>query len=200
MSPDDIRILSDLYDAEIATLDREISRFIEDLRRAGILDDAILIVTSDHGESLGEHGFLDHVFLIDRAVRYVPLVVRLPGGARGGEASDEVIRLQDLFPTILETCGLAIPEGLDAHSVFDDVPDRRARASLDAPTRLVYRAYDEKDGAFDLDAVLVDYRAVFDGRFHWINATPGRLQVYDIFSDPAETMPLPGLDGKSPFE
>ncbi|MCA1733803.1 MAG: sulfatase, partial [Acidobacteria bacterium] len=75
----------DPYDGEVAASDSVIGRFLEDLRSRGLYDPALIVVLSDHGEGLGDHGELEHgVFLYREAIQ-VPLLVKLPGGARAGE-------------------------------------------------------------------------------------------------------------------
>lgn len=99
------RHIVDLYDGGVAWFDSIVGSVITRLRDAGILDDSILIITSDHGEDLYEPGTtLGHgtnFFGGDQSTR-IPLFVRLPKGEHGGRVVDAIVRGVDLFPTILD--------------------------------------------------------------------------------------------------
>ncbi len=186
-----VEYLSDLYDAEIACLDHEIGRLVEKLRTMGLLENTLLIITSDHGENLGRHGLLEHMFSLHRTICHVPLIVRLPGGERAGEVRDEVVRLEDLLPTILEVCGLPIPRSLDGESILGDLGGRRARALLDHSETYFDRMEREIGGRPGFETRMVDIRADFDGRRHTIEYSDGRRLIFDILEDPEELHPLP---------
>ena len=96
-----------LYDAEVTAADRATGRVIDALRTAGVLDDTIVIVTADHGESLGEHGEATHaIFVYDATVR-VPFIVRYPAALPAGRVYEGPVRLVDVMPTVLGWLGLA---------------------------------------------------------------------------------------------
>lgn len=181
-----LRLLSDLYDAEIACLDREIGRLIDGLREAGLLERTVVIVTSDHGENLGEHGLTDHMFSIHRTIRHVPLVVRYPDRFEPGTRVTDVVRLEDLHPTLLEICGLPTPGDIDGVSLLDSLPGRVSPALVDAPDSLIERRLRESGDAFDPQPLRRRFRGVFDGRHHYIRDDQGGEQLFDVVSDPAE--------------
>jgi arylsulfatase A-like enzyme len=184
-------VLPDLYDAEIATLDHEIGKLIDGVEKAGWLDNTLLIITSDHGENLGRHGLLDHKFSLHRALLWVPLVVRLPGGDRGGEIRDEVVRFEDLFPTILEVCGLSIPPGIDGESLLGDLAGRKALAVRYYPANYMDDMEESMGGREGYEKVQFDIRSEFDGRIHRIEYSNGKTLRFDVREDPMEMRPLP---------
>lgn len=95
-----------LYDAEIATADRAVGRMVERLRAEGLLDDTLVVVTADHGESLGDHGEATHaVFVYDSTIR-VPLLLRYPRLLRSGKTYTGPVSGVDLVPTVLAALGL----------------------------------------------------------------------------------------------
>jgi arylsulfatase A-like enzyme len=96
-----------LYDAEIALADREIGRFLAALDAAGLDEDTIVIVTSDHGEAFWEHGYHGHHHVFEELLR-VPLIVRGPGAPRGARRNDDV-GLLDLMPSLLGALGVPVP-------------------------------------------------------------------------------------------
>ena len=184
-----LRTLSDLYDAEIASLDREIGSLLDGLRDAGLLDRTMFVIAGDHGEMLGEHHMVAHLFSLHRAVRHVPLIVRWPGTFDGGRVVDSVVRLEDVFPTVLEVCGAPVPDGLDGASLARGLDGRIARAIQgDAAPSLP--AMERTLPGVDLRPMTVRTDAVFDGHLHLIARADGRTELYDIDGDPEETRNL----------
>lgn len=113
-----------LYDAEIAYSDFEFGRLIQYLRDRRLLDDTIVIFTSDHGEEFWEYGRRGHGQALVDTLLQVPLVVRYPGDSRvvAGLRREFAVELVDILPSLLDLAGLAIPEGLDGRTIFN--PDR----------------------------------------------------------------------------
>ncbi len=103
----DYRILNDLYDAEVAWADALVGEVVDALERSGVLDDTIVIVTSDHGEHLGEKGKIDHMSTMYDAGLHIPLVICYPRGFPAGTRVDGLVSIVDLAPTVLDLCGAA---------------------------------------------------------------------------------------------
>lgn len=130
--PDVPEVREDLADyfGEIAALDAAIGLLIKELDKIGELDNTLLIISGDHGAPGFPHGKCN---LYDFGVR-VPLLIRW-GGAKGGRVVDDLISLTDLAPTILELCGVAVPEVATGRSLVPILksdqsgqvdPDRKA--------------------------------------------------------------------------
>jgi arylsulfatase A-like enzyme len=103
-----ISILPGLYDGEVLALDGGCAALEALLAKEGVLGpgaDGLLVVTSDHGENLGEHGLVDQKLSVADTLLRVPLVARWPGRLEGGRRVGGQVRLQDLFPTLLEAGG-----------------------------------------------------------------------------------------------
>ncbi|MBV0903304.1 sulfatase [Haloarcula salina] len=77
------RLLIDLYDAEIAYNDDRVGAFLDALRDRGVLSDSLLIVTADHGDAFGEHGYYEHPRYLHDEITHVPMLVRPPEGGDG---------------------------------------------------------------------------------------------------------------------
>jgi arylsulfatase A-like enzyme len=189
VSPRKLSLLSDLYDGEIAALDDEIGRLLDGLRGAGVLDDTIVVVCSDHGESLGEHKVIGHLFSMHRSTLHVPLLVRYPGAFDGGSAVDEVVRLEDVAPTLLELCGVAPIDGADGASLTGGLRGRVARGVFGEQTHAMDQIARAFPGA-DLSIYTTSMRSVFDGRLHLIRHSTGRDELYDVRRDPGEVNDL----------
>jgi arylsulfatase A-like enzyme len=152
----------DLYDGEVAYLDRQIGRLLGFLESRGMLEDTILVVVADHGESLGEHGIrFRHAGLHDTTT-HVPLMIRWPD--RQGRRIEGLVQTIDLFPTILKAAGLPVPsqEGQD----------------LEETRRAVFAEHSDHLGAM-----------VRTRDFKYIDQGP---QLYDLKADPGETKNLAG--------
>ncbi|MCC7508483.1 MAG: sulfatase [Planctomycetes bacterium] len=90
------------YDGEIAFTDAEIGRFIERLRTLDVFKDTLIVITSDHGEGLGEHGEMTHGYFCYESTTHVPLIVHGAPGIKAGTRVPWVVRNYDLAPTLVE--------------------------------------------------------------------------------------------------
>lgn len=109
----------DLYDGEVAYVDRQVGRLLDGLASRGLLDTTLVALVADHGENLGEHGLLyRHVGLFDTTT-HVPLLVRWPGPPRRGHRYDGMVQTIDLFPTLLAAARLPVPpqDGIDLRTL-----------------------------------------------------------------------------------
>jgi arylsulfatase A-like enzyme len=109
----------DAYDAEIRSADRAFGALVALLKERGLYDDALVVVTSDHGEELGEHGRLgwhSHT-LYDELLR-VPLLVKLPGNRRAGTTAGSLARGIDIAPTLLRALDLPVPASFEGRDLL----------------------------------------------------------------------------------
>jgi arylsulfatase A-like enzyme len=176
----DLDILRGLYDGAVSYLDAQVGDLIGDLRARGVLDDTVVIVVSDHGDSLGENGHVGHRMYLYEPLVHVPLIVRHPG-TFGAARVPRLVQLCDLHPTILALAGDAAtePTGFKSLVGADGAPVHEfAIAENTAPKSL--------DG--------VEMRMVRDERFKYISTSNGRTELYDLATDPGETTNLAGSD------
>jgi arylsulfatase A-like enzyme len=112
----DMEYIRAQYDGEIRYVDDRLSRFLGAIEEEGILDDTFLIVTSDHGESLGEHSiYFDHASVYEDTVR-VPLIVRWAGSR--AKTVDSIVQHVDFAPTFLELAGIEKPPEMQGKSLL----------------------------------------------------------------------------------
>jgi arylsulfatase len=189
----DYQALADRYDGGVRYADQAIGALVEGLGRRGLLEDTLLVLTADHGESLAERSacyFTHDPFLYDETLR-VPLLLKLPGGA-GGRRIDGLARHIDVLPTVLELVGLP-PRGDDQGlSLVPEIHGRTPRARvLLAETRA--RQAKESDAKAPAGAWIEERAALFDGRFKLIeDSSAGTAALYDLASDPGEVRDLAG--------
>ena len=118
-----------LYDGEVRTMDNEVDRYIGRLEELGILDDTIVILTSDHGEELLERGNVGHSScslagtLYEEAIR-VPLIFRYPPALPGGKRIERQVSQIDIMPTIFELLGLPMPVEAQGRSLLPLIHDQ----------------------------------------------------------------------------
>jgi arylsulfatase A-like enzyme len=166
------------YDGEIAAVDAQVGRVMEALAGSAVAESTVVLLTSDHGESLGEHDYyFDHgEDLFDPSLR-VPLIVKVPGGPPGRRSATLASTL-DVVPTLLDAVKVSYPADLSGRSLLPAVTgEDRA-----APERL----YGQNDR---------NLSAVFDARFKVVATPQGegrRLALYDRRPDPGETRDVSG--------
>ncbi|MEM6572567.1 MAG: sulfatase [Planctomycetota bacterium] len=125
--------MSDLYDAEIAELDVALEQLLEGLRASGVLDETLVVITSDHGEEFGEHGQYGHGNSLYEEQLAVPLLVRGPRTYRGGRRVARPVLALDVAPTIARAAGAPVPAAWSGVPL--DGSGRRRVATLWVPFR-----------------------------------------------------------------
>jgi len=110
VTQEEVAYLISLYDDCIRAVDRGIHDLFECLRDRGVYDNALIIVTADHGEAFGEHRLYMHEDAYEHCTK-VPLLVKFPNGRFAGRRVSDVVQLTDLFPTVLNV--LDIPAQVD---------------------------------------------------------------------------------------
>ena len=168
------------YDGEIAAADAIVGRFLAFIKIRGIYDKAVVILLSDHGEGLGEHGEDEHGILLYRETLRVPLFVKLPGSREAGRRVSAPAGLADVFPTVAALLGEKAPEGLSGLPLLERGGSEPARSIY---SETLYPRY--HFGWSDLASLT-------DARYHYIAAP--RAELFDWTSDPSEKTDLaPGL-------
>lgn len=160
------------YDAEVAEADLVMGRLFEELRRLDLYDDALIILLSDHGEGLMDHGEYEHEVLLYREVIQVPLIVKLPGAERAGTRVSTPVQLVDVAPTVLDL--------LDLHPAGDPSGRGTSLFRLPAEPRQIFSESVYPRIHFGWS----DLTSMVEGRFHFIGGPDPEL--YDLLEDPAE--------------
>ena len=204
LDAEDRRVLSGLYDGEIAYVDRRIGDLVDLLAARRLLDDTVVVVTSDHGEMLGEHDLFDHKLSLFEPVLRIPLVVRYPPRVEAGQRIASPVLLQDLYPTLLTLAGVdpgpsqearRLPgiRGLAAGPVRGENLDDPILAEYARPAEFlpVMRGLDPGADLSRYDAALVSL-TWGTRKIVWSSAGPAVL--YDLAVDPGESKPRPVAD------
>jgi arylsulfatase A-like enzyme/Flp pilus assembly protein TadD len=174
------------YDGEVAWVDELVGRFDDRLASLGMKGDTALLVTSDHGEGLGEHDEALHGFFAYQTTLHVPFLVRGPG-IRPGTRLTSTVRLVDVFPTLVELAGVGPTAGA-----------RLSGRSLAGPLRGGPALPEPVTYAETLVPLLhfgwSDLRVVREGRWKYVQAP--RPELYDLASDPGERKDLARAQGQ----
>jgi arylsulfatase A-like enzyme len=129
-SAEEIQNVVDDYDSTIAYIDGELGKIFDHLRRSGVYDDSLIILLSDHGEGLGEHGAWSHGSHVYEEITRVPMIVKFPEALGWKGRVRRVVQIADIFPTIIDLFGQEI--GLDGESLLRaiDSPDLDDRLAV----------------------------------------------------------------------
>lgn len=183
--------LREQYDTAVRYATDEVGKLFEQLKKRGRYDNALIVVTADHGEELFDHGGFSHGYSLHEEVLHVPLWVKLPGQARARTVPDRV-SLADLVPTVLDTVGVPVaPVGAAPDAVMTPMDGRSLapllRGEALAPRPLLFdidwrrRIVGQAviDGPWKLIAIRQNYEGLRDA-----------VRLYDLAADPTERADL----------
>jgi len=171
---------SHLYDGEIAYADSQLGRLFDYLREKGVYDRALIVLVADHGESLGEHGEVEHGYFIYRSTLRVPLIFKLPraeAGAGEGRVIETPVGAIDVAPTLLELTHLQDPisRQFQGASLAGLVLNKTK-----ATERPVYSESYYAHNSYGWGSL----RSISTAQYQYIAAP--RPELYDVIRDPSE--------------
>jgi arylsulfatase A-like enzyme len=169
------RELRAVYYALVTELDAQFGTLLDTLEKLGELDNTIIIVTSDHGRYIGEHGFDNHNFGAFEGAYNIPMIIAGPGIA-GNIESAAAISLYDLCPTIIDLAGAAPVEGIDAKSFLPLLSKPESEAVN------FTSSYAETHGT----RFTLTQRILWDGNWKFVFNGFADDELYNLDDDPAE--------------
>jgi arylsulfatase A-like enzyme len=194
MTPHDFEILTALYQNDINYVDSVIGGIIQDLRQRNLLDNTLVIFTSDHGEHFGDHGLMSHELSLYDVLLHVPMIIRFPNGRNSGTRIKETVQTIDIFPSILHFLKSESKLDLQGFSLLPDFFERKNHPYAFSEYNNL-RAADKMERRFPnlpssppwRKKVLKSVRSA-DWKFIW--ATDGTRELYSIQNDPYEKLNL----------
>ncbi len=164
-----------LYDGEVAYLDACLGRFFLRLKKLGVYDEALIVLTSDHGEFFGEHNHMGHMNELYEEVIKVPLIIKYPLSQRKKGIIQRNASLVDVVPTLLFALGLDVPSGIQG-------------GRLERPEGgVIAEVYRHKYPALWYGGGYARaLKALYSGPFKYIKNFGGTSELYDVVADPAE--------------
>lgn len=196
LSADDMRYLVSLYDSEIAFTDEYIGKLLAGLKKQGLYDNSIIIVTSDHGEEFMERGWIGHCTTLYQELLHVPLIMKLP--ELNVRIVESLVGLIDVMPTVLQYLGYKIPDGVEGKALdlssgnlvtrgpifsetFNYILQKHQLPNIDEPKR---------NEPIALRSIILSSRKlIYDER-------KGLRQIYELSEDPTERKNLSGQAGE----
>jgi arylsulfatase len=180
LKPEERDVLVDRYDGEIRFMDHHFGRLMETLHELDRYEDALIIVVGDHGELLGEHGFIGHGRWLYEELLRVSLFVRFPRGRGAGTTTAAPVSVVDLLPVIAKELGLRLPPGVEGVLVND----RRMVLAEVFRNGQFLKGYGSR---FDRDLVALI-------RWPWklIVSDRGERELFQLDTDPLESRNLVG--------
>jgi len=195
----DLEILTGLYDGEIAYVDSMVGKLVDALRARNLLDDTVLVITSDHGEHFGEHHLLEHKFSLYEPLVRVPLIVRAPGRVAAHTRIATPVPAYDLFGTVLALSGVGAGRAR--------VLPRRARDARSEPAadntfaelefpKIFLEVLRREYSGWDVKRFERSLVCVRGPRYKLISGSDGSVELYDLVADPTESRNLAATEPK----
>ncbi|MFT5048843.1 MAG: arylsulfatase A-like enzyme [Chlamydiales bacterium] len=165
-----VQVLVDVYDTSVGNLDESLGEFFDQLRRLELFDQALIVITSDHGEFLGDHQLMDHAKDVYQGAAHVPLIVKAPGQTEPHVDNDwiSLVHIPEIVLTHTRGCGIDSLNGRHRESVLTELFGPRPRQKL---------------GAWRFKRVR---RALMHGDFKFVDSSDGNDELYNLLADPEE--------------
>jgi len=165
------------YDGEIRYVDSQVNRLFDILKKKGVFDDSIIVITGDHGEGMGQHYWIDHGRIYDEQL-HVPLIIKLPdGGDYAGTRRSGVSSLIDIVPTVVEAAGIELTKNERDQFQGVDLLKNGPKRKYVFSERSHRRRNWEPGKKYTLTGP--------EWKYHYYTDWPDEL--YDLKKDPAET-------------
>jgi arylsulfatase A-like enzyme len=174
------------YLATTRSLDRNVGRIIDWLQENKLLENTLVIYTSDQGFYLGEHGWFDKRFMYEESMR-TPLIVRYPTMIKGGSKDDHLVQNIDMAPTFLQLAGVAIPEDMQGVSILPLINGNQAKQTWRNGLYYHYYEYPGEHHVYRHFGIRTNrYKLI---RFY---GEKNFWELYDLKNDPSEMKNLYG--------
>lgn len=178
LSAADVEALTTAYDRGVRETDMHIGRIVGHLKSLGLLDDTLIVVTSDHGEQFMEHGALTHAGEdFYNEVLHIPLIIAGPSRFEHREEITTPVSTIDIFPTLFSMLGIETPPPFQGEAVLENRDDGRAVVATSGKT----------------------WKVITRGWSYIVSSDPAREELYDLVKDPQERSNLAHSEEHSRF-
>ncbi len=179
LSQGEFQQLSDLYDGEIRYQDMQLEALWRTFEKQGLAEKTLLIITSDHGETIGERQFLDHGHNLFQEQVRVPLVFYGPGLFSSGKRIAEAVQLIDVFPTLLQFVGLKPDQTVQGQSLIPGLESgeflsRPVLSEIDIDSHPRFAAFKRAQ------------RMILEDSQKYIESSNNKNLLFDLLLDPGE--------------
>ncbi len=188
-------LVSRRYDSQIACMDERIGELLEILKQNDSAENTLIIVTSDHGENLGDHGLMAHQYCLYDTLIHVPLIIHFPSSSNlRGLSVPGLVQTHEIFATVLDAAGVDrrnLPNESRGRALLPEIVSRQpipfaVSEELFPNLRRIRRVFPD----FNCSRLDRRLRALRTERYKYIWASDGANELYDLEKDPAETRNL----------
>ncbi len=197
LSDEEWKEYGDIYDGDLRYLDKRLEELFDYLSGKSFMDNTIVIITSDHGEHLGENQFVDHQLSLYEPLIRVPLIVKVPEGTSALSAIQEPVQTIDIFPTLMDLLGYH--EEIDRFSMqgrslvgWESSPHMFTVSEYEPPRERItsfLEKYPEGTAILKYDRAL---RSIRVDSLKYIWSSDGNSELYDLALDPVESTNMSG--------
>lgn len=179
-----LRRVRSAYYGMITQLDDHLGRLFDEMERLGVLDNTLIVFTSDHGEYLGDHGMIEKELFYEQAI-HVPCILKLPGVVPANRQVGELVESIDLLPTLLEAAGLPIPPAVQGRSLLPLIRGTAAEWRREVFAEWDFQYYHSRRL---LGLAPEQCRAIMirDERWKYVHYSDQPCELYDLEEDPGE--------------
>ena len=181
LTEEESRVLTSQYSGEISFMDKQIERLFFELKFLGVYETTMIVVTSDHGESFGEHRLLGHGRALYEELIRVPLIIKYPLDDSKTGIIERRVSTVSLMPTLLEYIGHEVPDTVASGTLDEEDQILVAESTRDIAWIVAFGKRFDKDS-----------KALYDGNYKLIWNSTGEHELYDIVADPSEEKNLFG--------
>src|SRR3989339_2069338 len=193
----DKKVAVALYDGQLRQLDDYMGQLTEKMKKWGILDNTVIIITSDHGEELFEHGFIGHASTSLNAKLYdeiihIPLIIWWPKKIKHRVAGERVQQI-DIMPTILDVLGIPPSEGLQGYSLLPSIQGKPANNSRPVFCETILGGFQSTKEMEDIRLRCVrtnEWKLIYTNTPTSIVSSggldDGKYELYNLSNDPKE--------------
>ena len=188
LSVEDVRMATDVYDDGIRYLDDRLGQLLDDLKRDGVLDNTLVIVTADHGEHLGDHRLFFHGCSLYRQLVQVPLVIVGKTGIPAGRTVSEHVSMSDLPATVVDVLGLSPDAPFPGQSLarYWQAPGEDGNRAVPPPLLMETTKPELLTNEGREPAAKGPMKSVVAAGMHYILVADGSEGLYNLAADPEE--------------
>jgi len=180
---EEIQHLRELYDAEILYVDYVVGKIIALLKEEGLWNETLFIVTSDHGENIGDHNMMDHVFSLYESTIKIPLIIHYPK-LFSGSKNYKPVQLPDIFTTITDMLG--VTHTSQGSSLLKEIKTRDIFCSYNYPKQVLSGFRKTKGKPVLFKRYRRKLRSITSNNMKLIWGSDGRHELYDLKNDKGE--------------
>ena len=177
LEENDVEQLKAYYDGQLTYIDSQIGLLLDELKKLGLYDNTLIILTADHGDGFMEHGFISHSYKPYDELLRVPLIIKFPNSQFGGEIVRSQVRLIDVMPTILDLLRIKTDSKLSGFSLLNYLDDDRNKdKKIDFPTYAISEHNTRR----------ISFASIRTEKFKYIHFPDKEDEFYDLSIDPKE--------------